>query len=126
VGLSLTETQAVAELAQFLYDFLPRTPFGDASVSFSGAAHDLGLSDLWQGRSKRPAVRALLEATLDRRRDKFCGLMVAIVQKGIAYRSKKRNPPTRDDVRRLNDLIAKPGFKIRELWGYRGHITIFA
>lgn len=114
--ISLTETQAVTDLARFLYDFLPGTPFGDPSVSFPGAAHTVGLAEFWQGGSKLPAVRALIEATLDRRRDRFCDLMVAVVQRGIAYRSKKNNPLTRDDLRKLNDLIARVGFKIPELW----------
>jgi hypothetical protein len=116
MGISLAETQAVTELARFLYDFLPGTPFGDPSVSFSGAAHAVGLAEFWPGGSKLPAVRALIEATLDRRRDRFCDLMVAVVQRGIAYRSKKNNPLTRDNLCELNDLIARVGFKIPELW----------
>lgn len=116
MALSLTETQMVADLAQFVYDFLPGTPFGDSSVSFPGVAHTVGLADFWQGGSKLPAIRALLEATLEARRNRFCKLMIGIVQKGIAYRSKKKNPLTRDDIRRLNDIIAKLQFKIPELW----------
>jgi hypothetical protein len=116
VSISLTETQAITELASFLYDFLPGTPFGDATVSFPGAAHAVGLDAFWQGGSKLPAVRALLERILDSRRDRFCPLMIAIVQKAIAYRSKKGNPLTRADLRKLNDIIARLGFKIPELW----------
>jgi len=119
VSISLAETQAVTELASFLYDLLPGTPFGDATVSFPGAAHAVGLDAFWQGGSKLPAVRALLERTLESRRDRFCPLMIAIVQKAIAYRSKKGKPLTRDDLRRLNDIIVRLGFKIPELWDPR-------
>lgn len=116
MSISLIETQAATDLASFLYDFLPGTPFGDTSVSFPGAAHAVGLDDFWQGGSKLPAVRALLEQTLDRRTDRFCSLMITIVQKAIAYRSKKGKPLTRDDLKGLNDIIAQLGFKIPELW----------
>lgn len=114
--ISLTESQAIKDLAKFLYDFLPGTPFGDALVSFPGAAQAAGLTQFWQGGSKLPAVRALLESTLSMRRDKFCDLIVSIVQKGIAYRTKKNKPLTRDEIQHLNDLIAKLSFKIPELW----------
>jgi len=116
VALSLIEAQAVADLAQFIYDFLPGTPLGDTSVSFPGVAQSVGLSGLWQGGSKLPAIRALLESTLDQRRDRFCPLMIGVVQKGIAYRSKKKNPLRSDEVKKLNDLIAKLKFKIPQLW----------
>lgn len=79
-------------------------------------AHAVGLSEFWQGGSKLPAIRALLELTLDQKRDRFCPLMIGVVQKGIAYRSKKGNPLRRDEVKQLNDLIARLNFKIPELW----------
>jgi hypothetical protein len=116
MAVSLAEMQAITEIARFVYDFLPGTPLGDVSVSFPGAAHEVGLGDLWQGGSKQPAIRSLLEATLTGRRDRFCSLMVAIVRKGIAYRSKKANPLTRDEVSQLNRLIERVGFRIPELW----------
>ena len=45
MSLSLAEAQAVTDLAQFLYNFLPGTPFGDTSVSFTGVAHAVGLAE---------------------------------------------------------------------------------
>ncbi len=119
MAVSLAEMQAITEIARFVYDFLPGTPLGDVSVSFPGAAREVGLGDLWQGGSKQPAIRFLLEATLSQRRDRFCSLMVAVVRKGMAYRSKKAKPLTRDDVCQLNRLIERVGFKIPELWDAR-------
>ncbi len=116
--LSLTESQAVTDLAGFLYDFLPGKPhpYADQTISFAGVAHSLGLAECWIGGSKLPAITALLERTLETRRDCFCQLMVGIVRKGIAYRHKKGNAITREEIRQLNDLVAKVHFKIPELW----------
>ncbi|MFB3894883.1 MAG: hypothetical protein ACE14V_01120 [bacterium] len=116
MSISLAETQAITELANFLYDFLPGTPFGDATISFPGAAHEVGLDEFWQGGSKLPAVRSLLECTLGNRRDRFCSLIIAIVQKAISYRSKKGNPLTQEELKNLNDIIVRLSFKIPELW----------
>lgn len=116
--LSLTESQTVTELANFLYDFLPGKPhpYADQSVSFAGIAHSVGLGDYWIGGSKLPAITVLLERTLETERNRFCDLMVGIVRKGIIYRNKKGSPITGEEIRQLNDLIAKVHFKIPELW----------
>jgi len=116
--LSLTESQAVNEIAQFLYDFLPGTPhpFADQSISFAGVAHNLGLSGFWTGGSKFPAIATLLEKTLEIRRELFCNLILDIVRKGLVYRNNKGNPITRDDIRRLNELVTGVSFKIPDLW----------
>lgn len=49
--LSLTESQAANEIAQFLYDFLPGSPhpYADQNLSFPGAAQDVGVGHLWRG-----------------------------------------------------------------------------
>ena len=116
--VSLAESQAVAEIAELLYDFLPGKPYpyADPRISFQGVAHDAGLSGLWKGGSKLPAISALLDRTLATRRDLFCKLAVEIVRRGIAYRNNKGNPIARDEIRLLNDLITRVGFKIPELW----------
>lgn len=115
--LSLSESQAVTDLANSLYDFLPGKahPFADQSVSFAGVASSVGLGELWIGGSKLPAVTVLLERTLEVRRDRFCDLLLAIVRKAIMYRNKKGNPITREEITQLNDLIAKVRFKIPDL-----------
>ena len=116
MSLSLSETQTISELSDFLYSFLPGTPYpyANKSISFAGVAHDLGLGRYWSGGSKRPAVAALLEATLSQARDKFCQMILEIVKRAMRYRMS--NPLTREDIEQLNELIKKIGFKIPERW----------
>jgi hypothetical protein len=118
MSLSLKETQTLAEISEFLYSFLPGQahPFADQRISFSGIARELGLGKFWQGGSKKPAINALLENTLDLRREKFCPLIVEIVRRGIKYRGSKSNPIMREDILSLNELILEGSFKIPELW----------
>ena len=116
--ISLTESQAINSMASLLYAYLPGTPhpYADPSVSFAGIASDLGLADFWRGGSKQPAVTMLLSLTLERKRDKFCPLLISIVQRGMIYRSGKSEPITRESIEELNGLIEKVNFKIPELW----------
>lgn len=118
MALKLSETQAVAEMASLLYSFLPGQPhpYADQAMSFAGVAARQGLGDFWQGGSKEPVIARLLETTLDRRRDRFCALMIGIVQEGIKYRAKKGAPITREDIEALNHLVVRVGFKVPELW----------
>ena len=71
MSLSLKQTQTISEVAEFLYTFLPGQahPFADQSISFAGIAKDIGLGQFWRGGSKRPAITALLENTLDQKSD---------------------------------------------------------
>lgn len=115
---SLKETQAISEIAELLYRFLPGKPhpFAAADISFPGVANKLGLSNFWIGGSKKPAIIQLLQATLNYRRDQFCNLVVEIVRMGIAYSSNKSEPITREEIVKLNQLITQVNFKIPELW----------
>ena len=115
---SLKETQAISEIAELLYSFLPGSPhpYAAPTISFPGVANKLGLSKYWIGGSKKPAIIQLLQATLDYQRDKFCDLVVEIVRTGIAYRSNKGEPITRDEITNLNQLITRINFKIPDLW----------
>jgi hypothetical protein len=115
---SLKETQTISEIANLLYSFLPGSshPFAAPTISFPGVANKLGLSKYWIGGSKKPAIIQLLQATIDFQRDQFCNLIVEIVRMGIAYRSNKGEPVTRDEIVQLNQLIKKVNFKIPELW----------
>ena len=108
----------MAEISEFLYSFLPGKahPFADQRISFAGIAHELGLEKLWQGGSKLPAINALLENTLDLRREKFCPLILEIVRRAIKYRGNKGSPVMREDILSLNKLLSEVGFKIPELW----------
>ena len=118
MALTLIESQAINEIAQLLYSFLPGTPhpFADPNISFPGVAHRLGLSHYWRGGSKLPAISTLLEATLDARRELFCDLVLEIVRTGMLYRNSKGRPITQEEITTLNELLLRLHFKIPELW----------
>ena len=118
MSISLKETQVLSQITDLLYNFLPGSPhpYAASSISFPGVAGPLGLSKYWVGGSKKPAIIQLLQLTLKYRRDKFCSLILEIVRSGIAYRSNKNEPITRDEIVNLNQLINQVSFKIPELW----------
>ncbi len=86
--LSLKESRAVADLAQFLYDFLPGSGYSKwkGHVSFKTVADKVGVGDFWQSGSKIPMITALLQRTLEHRRHFFEPLILEIVRAGIIYR----------------------------------------
>lgn len=112
--LSLSESQAIHELAEHLYDFIPGKahPFGDQSLSFEGIARSIGIGELWQGGSKLPAIESLLTQTLSDKRGKFCTLIVEVIRASMKYTGFEL---TREKMDRLNKLVAQVGFKIPEL-----------
>jgi hypothetical protein len=114
--LSLSKTQAVSDLAEFIADFLPGKPhpYADQSISFRGVATNLGLASYWTDTSKTPAVTSLLEGALEHDPKRFCTVVLETVRRGIRYRQKK-NPITRDDINILRGLLVSVGFKIKEL-----------
>lgn len=116
-ALTAREVRAVTDLAEALYDFLPGTPHprADQRLSFPGAAHVAGVSSFWGGGSKTPAIAQLLRFTLEQRRSAFCPLMEAIVNNTLIHRRKK-NPLTRQEMDRVNELVRVLGFKIPEHW----------
>jgi hypothetical protein len=116
--VTLAESQAINDMAKILYDYLPGKPhpFADQSLSFPGVAHKLGIGQYWISGSKKPALTKLLLSTLEQHRGLFCTLVTKIVQDGMIYRNSKRIPITREEIQPLNELIAKVGFKIPELW----------
>jgi len=115
--LTPQETQAITELAEALYSFLPATanPYSKPKVDFGTVARDTGIENLWPGGSKLPAIQALLEATLKFKRDRFCPLMIRITREGLKYRNKTGSPITQEEMNKLNQLITGVGFKIPEL-----------
>jgi len=115
--VSMVELQAITDLADALYDFLPGKPhpYGDPALSFPAAAQVVRLGALWRGGSKRPALAQLLRDTLEQRRSAFCDLILAIVNAAMIYRSNK-SPLTRGEIDQLNDCVQRLGFKIPELW----------
>jgi len=116
--LSLSETRAIQQLAEYLYSFLPGQPhpFADQRISFAGIANERGLKNFWQGGSKLPSITNFLEKTLEFKREVFCSVILEIVRRGIKYRGNKGEPITRQEIEELNDLILRLNFKIPELW----------
>lgn len=117
MSLSLVKTQALNELANLLYSFLPGKahPLADQTVSFQSIAGSLGLGQFWPGGSKLPAITKLLTKTFQYRSDAFCPLLIKIVQTSMLYRLNKGNPITQEEMEKLNSVVAKIGFKIPEL-----------
>jgi hypothetical protein len=106
--LSFREAQAVEDLADLLYDFLPGS--GNARTAFPTAADQAGVGDLWVPASKRPAIVQLLTATLEHRRSHFTKLILTIVRQAMTYRRGKNNPLTRGEIDRSNML---PGIQFK-------------
>lgn len=111
--MSFREAQAVEDLADLLYDFLPGS--GNNRTAFPLAAAQAGVGDLWIPGSKRPAIVQLLTATLEQRRALFTKLIVVIVRQAMTYRRGKGNPLSREEVDRLNNLLPDVQLKIPEL-----------
>ena len=111
--LSFREAQAVEDLADLFYDFLPGS--GNTRTAFPLAAVQAGVGDLWMPGSKRPAIVQLLTATLEQRRSHFTKLVVTIVRQAMTYRRGKGNPLNRAEIDRLNALLPVLQFKIPEL-----------
>ena len=116
MSLSLKEAQAVADLAEALYSFLPGKPhpYGNKQLSFPAVAADLGIGHHWPGGSKQPAITQLLTAALEKEKGRFSPLMIGIVRNGIVYR-KTKEPVTREEIERINGIIARIGYKIPDL-----------
>ncbi len=118
MSMSLRETKAIADMAELLYDFLPGSgnPKWKGHVSFQSIAAHVGVGDFWTAGSKLPAISALLERTLEQRRDLFERLILEIVKSAIVYRQKQGRPVAADEIERLNGAILGVGFKFPELW----------
>jgi hypothetical protein len=116
--VSLKESKAAADLAQFLYDFLPGSGYSQwqGHVSFKTVAEKIGVGDFWQAGSKLPMLTSLLQRTLERRRHLFEPLILEIVRAGITYLDKEGRPLKPEDVDTLNGLILQVGFKFPDLW----------
>ena len=58
-------------------------------VSFKTVAEQVGVGNFWQPGSKIPMITALLEKTLEYRRNHFEQLMLGIVRAGLTYRAEE-------------------------------------
>jgi hypothetical protein len=116
--LSLKESKAATDLAQFLSTFLPGSGYSKwkGHVSFKTVAEKVGVGDFWQSGSKLPMVTSLLQRTLEHRRHLFEPLILEIVRAGIIYRDKQNNPLRPENIDTLNGLILEIGFKFPDLW----------
>lgn len=112
MSLNIKESSTVAALANLLYDFLPGS--GNNMTAFPLAAQKVGVAEFWPGGSKLPAVTQLLTLTLERRRNKFCELILEVVKQSMTWRG-KREPLTRAEIDQLNTLLPGVGFKIPDL-----------
>lgn len=112
MSLNMKESSTVAALANLLYDFLPGS--GNNMTAFPLAAQKVGVAEFWPGGSKLPAVTQLLTLTLERRRNKFCDLILEVVKQSMTWRG-KREPLTRGEIDQLNTLLPGVGFKIPDL-----------
>lgn len=117
MSLGLKESQAVNDLADVLYDFLPGEPhpLANQAISFAGIAKSLGLASAWPGGSKRPAIAILLTNVLERRPQQVAQLMIEVTKRAMVYRSKKGNPLAREDLEAVNEVLLDLGYKIPEL-----------
>lgn len=111
--MSFQEAQAVEDLADLLYNFLPGS--GNSRTAFPLAAAQADVGDLWVPGSKRPAIVQLLTATLEQRRSCFTRLILAIVRQSMTYRRGKGDPLRREEIDRLNSLLPAVQCKIPEL-----------
>lgn len=116
--LSLRESNAIAGLADHLYNFLPGS--GNAvwqgHVSFKSVAEKVGVGRYWQKGSKTPMLVALLGSTLTHHRALFEPLILEIVRASIPYRQKQGDPLKPSDIETLNGLLVEVGFKFPDLW----------
>lgn len=69
-----------------------------------------------QAVARNPALTDLFVLTYERRRDRFCPLVVTIVRHGLSYRGRIGSPVQRKEVESINKTLQRLSFKIPELW----------
>jgi len=108
--VSLSQSQAVGELAELLYDFLPGKPhpYANQDVSFLAAARASGL--VWPGGSKLPAIHTVLLAAVEN--GVFSKFLIQIVRRALIY----KGGVTREKIETVNSVVKKIGFRISELY----------
>lgn len=89
--LTSKQAKAISDISGILYDFLPGKPhpYAIQSNSFKGIAIQQGLIKYWLDVSKLPSINHLIENTYQFERNKFCRLIIEIINKGIIYRKNK-------------------------------------
>lgn len=114
----LKKAEAISNIAHLLYDFLPGSgrPEWKGHVSFRSIAQKLGLSHFWPEGSKEPAIRQLLQMTLDREPLILEKLLLEIVSAGISYSRKNGRPVRSAQIKTLNGYLLDLGLKYPALW----------
>ena len=113
--LTLLQSQAIDKLVLGLVDWLPgSSPWG--SFTFGDAAQINHVGAYWPGGSKKRALTELLQLTYEHRRDRFCPLVLTIVQRGMSNRQQHGSPVTRSEIEHLNAVVDQLQFKIPDLW----------
>ena len=113
--LTLLQSQAIDKLVIELVDWLPgSSPWG--SFTFADAAQMNQVGGYWPEGSKKRALTELLQRTYEHRRDRFCPLLVTIVQRGMSNRQQHGSPVTRSEIEHINGVVEQLSFKIPELW----------
>lgn len=110
---AIRQRQIIENLASLLYDFLPGS--GNSRTAFPLAAQAVGVAQYWIPGSKRPAIVQLLIGTLQHERGRFRQLIVEVVQQAMSWRLGKGNPLTREEIDRLNQLLADLSLPIDDL-----------
>jgi hypothetical protein len=106
----MKDSQAIADLANILYHFLPGS--GNARLAFPIAAAQAGVERYWIPGSKRPAITQLLEETYNADQHRLCPLIEAVVRQSLTWRQGKGSPLRRDEIDALNAVMLRLGFKI--------------
>jgi hypothetical protein len=108
---------ALSELAEIFYDFLPGS--GNVRwkghITFATVASECGLANFWQGGSKKPAIVNLLSRTYEYSSGNFENLIIVIINRGISYR-KNKSPITREDIEKINQTLLRLERKFPQLW----------
>ena len=114
MSLSLADKQVLNSLSAAFYNFLPAS-FNN-NTSFPIVAQRAGVSDCWElVGSKGPAITQFLTKVLETRRSRFCAVVTEVVEQGTAYRTRKGDPITREEIDNVNALLMQLNYKIPEL-----------
>ncbi len=115
--LTWQQVEAISHLASILNRLLPGSGASSwkGHVSFQSIGTQMDLADFWQGGSKEPAIRTLLERTLRERPHKFQNLIIGIVVEGRNYRKRKDDPITIGEIDEIYRSLLNIGFTAPEL-----------
>ncbi len=109
------ELEALEDLAEHLYSFLPGSPKWRTTYTFLSACQEVHLEQYWQSGPKGAAIERLLFATHEKQRGRFPLLIETVVRNGVEYRDRINDPVSRAELDQLNRIIERLGFEVRAL-----------